>query len=559
MNLRMHPSNPVFPTTKRSFVPSAWSLILLLSVLPSGRLFAQCNVPWCNPGPVVQEAVGTTAHQSYYSAIQGQYIGYTVYLPASYANEPDRRYPLILMMAGYGSTEIYSISYSSLVSAMQILTMPEAVIVSLNGMGNSYWHDGAFSTGTSATVQGYSTVVNEMLPHLEQTYRLGNDPDERAIVGFSMGGYGAFNIALRSGYFRTVVSLDGSLRLPGNESEAWLASCFNDPELAAVQNIFSVLADNLATAAQLRALVVRANPAFNDQQLFSDAVQTAGGTSQYIFLPNTPHDYALIMNQVSGQVTSFVAANLVAPVPVVVRLRALLDGPWTGSLMNGTLASSGLVPLTEPYTALGYGHVGSGGGEQTTPGILATTGVDGIVDWVVIELRNKNNPAQVVATRSVLLQRDGDLVDVAGRTGIEFDIAPDQYFIAVQHRNHLGIMTALPLALNGAGALVDLSVESAALYGGVNAAKVQGGRLMMYAGDVDRNGVLRYIGSSNDRDLILSEIGGSVPTNTATGYTGEDVNMDGVVRYVGSANDRDVILTNIGGSVPTAVRVTSVP
>ena len=82
---------------------------------------------------------------------------------------------------------------------------------------------------------------------------------------------------------------------------------------------------------------------------------------------------------------------------------------------------------------------------------------------------------------------------------------------------------------------------------------------MMYAGDVDRNGVLRYIGSSNDRDLILSEIGGSVPTNTSTGYTGEDVNLDGVVRYVGSANDRDAILTNIGGSVPTAVRVTSVP
>ncbi len=559
MNQFMELPNSAYLSTKRFSAWASGALILGLGVLFGSSTFGQCNVPWCNPGPVYQEAVGTTSHQTYFSSIHGQNIGYTVYLPASYASEPDRRYPLILMMAGYGSTEIYSISYSYLVSAMQILTMPEAVIVSLNGMGNSYWHDGAFSTGTSSTVQGYSTVMNEMIPHLEQTYRLGNDPDERAMVGFSMGGYGAFNIALRSGYFRTVVSLDGSLRLPGNESAAWLASCYNDPELAAVQNIFSVLADNLTTASQLHALVVRANPAFNDQQLFSEGVQAAGGTSQYVYLPNTPHDYELIMTQVSGQVTSFLAANLVAPVPIVVRLRALLDGPWTGLLMNGELASSGLVPLTEPYTALGYGHVGNGGGEQTTAGLLATSGADGIVDWIVIELRNKNNPAQVVATRSVLLQRDGDVVDASGRSEIEFDLTPDEYFIAVQHRNHLGIMTALPLPLNGSGALVDLSSGSAELYGGVNAAKAQGGRLMMYAGDVDRNGVLRYIGSSNDRDLILSEIGGSVPTSTSAGYTGEDVNLDGVVRYVGSANDRDVILTNIGGSVPTAVRATSVP
>lgn len=558
MNLPLGPFNSIYFSTKRLFDRAIGALIVGLGVLFGSSAFGQCNVPWCNPGPVVQEAVGTTTHQTYFSALHGENIGYTVYLPASYVNEPDRRYPLILMMAGYGSTEIYSISYSYLVGAMQILTMPEAVIVSLNGMGNSYWHDGAFSTGTSSTVQGYSTVMNEMIPHLEQTYRLGNDPDERAMVGFSMGGYGAFNIALRSGYFRTVVSLDGSLRLPGNESEAWLTSCYNDPELAAVQNIFSVLADNQATASLLHALVVRANPAFNDQQLFSEGLQAAGGTSQYVFLPNTPHDYELIMAQVSGQVTSFLAANLVTPVPIVVRLRALLDGPWTGPLMNGALASSGLLPLTEPYTALGYGHVGSGGGEQTTAGLLATSGADGIVDWVVIELRNKNNPAQVVATRSVLLQRDGDVVDASGRSEIEFDLTPDEYFIAVQHRNHLGIMTALPLPLNGSGALVDLS-GSVELYGGVNAAKAQGGRLMMYAGDVDRNGVLRYIGSSNDRDLILSEIGGSVPTSTSIGYTGEDVNLDGVVRYVGSSNDRDVILTNIGGSVPTAVRVSSVP
>ncbi|MBK6832596.1 MAG: hypothetical protein IPG92_18515 [Flavobacteriales bacterium] len=63
--------------------------------------------------------------------------------------------------------------------------------------------------------------------------------------------------------------------------------------------------------------------------------------------------------------------------------------------------------------------------------------------------------------------------------------------------------------------------------------------------------MLKYTGADNDRDPILQAIGGSVPTNTITGYLMEDVNMDGVVKYVGTANDRDPILQNIGGSVPT--------
>jgi hypothetical protein len=33
-----------------------------------------------------------------------------------------------------------------------------------------------------------------------------------------------------------------------------------------------------------------------------------------------------------------------------------------------------------------------------------------------------------------------------------------------------------------------------------------------------------------------------------------DVNMDGVIKYVGVRNDRDPILQNIGGAVPTATR-----
>ena len=40
---------------------------------------------------------------------------------------------------------------------------------------------------------------------------------------------------------------------------------------------------------------------------------------------------------------------------------------------------------------------------------------------------------------------------------------------------------------------------------------------------------------------------------------GATVNMDGTAKYTGSFNDRDIILQNIGGVVPTNTRVQQVP
>jgi hypothetical protein len=37
------------------------------------------------------------------------------------------------------------------------------------------------------------------------------------------------------------------------------------------------------------------------------------------------------------------------------------------------------------------------------------------------------------------------------------------------------------------------------------------------------------------------------------------MNMDGVVKYTGQNNDRDPILSNVGGSVPTGARAEQLP
>jgi hypothetical protein len=69
----------------------------------------------------------------------------------------------------------------------------------------------------------------------------------------------------------------------------------------------------------------------------------------------------------------------------------------------------------------------------------------------------------------------------------------------------------------------------------------------------------KYTGDSNDRDPILSAIGGTVPTNTEAGYFNTDTNLDGVVKYTGVGNDRDMILSNIGGTVPRTPALSNFP
>ncbi|MBS1939541.1 MAG: hypothetical protein JST38_01505 [Bacteroidetes bacterium] len=245
---------------------------------------------------------------------------------------------------------------------------------------------------------------------------------------------------------------------------------------------------------------------------------------------------------------------------VAVKLTAMLAGPFVQSagLMASGLNDNGMLPLVEPYTAMGYVHHGNGGGESTTADVLAVTGADRVVDWVVVELRNKNNPAVVLATHSALLRRNGTIVDEDGISDVEFQGVPaDNYYVAVRHRNHLGIMTAAAVPLTATATLKDFTNGSVALAGGTASTKLVGTTRCLWAGDANFNGSVSYTGVANDRDPVL-RINDPAPTAIYSGYAAEDFNMDGMVKYTGAGNDRDLILTTTG-NLPTLVVTDSLP
>lgn len=242
---------------------------------------------------------------------------------------------------------------------------------------------------------------------------------------------------------------------------------------------------------------------------------------------------------------------------ILLSAKAMLEGPYdpqTG-LMRDDLRVAGLLPLTEPYTTLGYDFDDQvmAGGDVIDPSVLTVTGSDAIVDWVILELRESSAGLAVRAIRCALIQRDGDIVDLDGFSPVRMPVTFTNYRLGIVHRNHMGVVGNLPNGSYFEVTSVDFTDPNLVLFG-TDPRAASGQVMLLRAGDTSFNDEVIYVGSANDRDPILSLIGGNVPTATITGYYCEDINMDGVVKYTGAGNDRDLILVTIGGAVPTAIR-----
>ena len=268
---------------------------------------------------------------------------------------------------------------------------------------------------------------------------------------------------------------------------------------------------------------------------------------------------------IGGNFTSYngTGRNRIARINGTARtsIKLMLEGPYSGGMMTDALRTLPSFPLTEPFSAMGYAETSYVPGASIPASLLSDTGSNAIVDWVLVEMRPVATPNVVAASRAVLLQRDGDVVDLDGVSTVGFaGLAAGSYCIAVKPRTHLPVMlsTSTPVIYGDAIATADFTLPSTQVYD-TDALKNIGGVMVLATGDAVFNENIQYTGTNNDRDPILTRIGGSVPTATASGYWPEDVNMDGIVKYVGANNDRDPILVNVGGSTPTAVRHAELP
>ncbi|MFK7969724.1 MAG: HYR domain-containing protein [Bacteroidia bacterium] len=202
----------------------------------------------------------------------------------------------------------------------------------------------------------------------------------------------------------------------------------------------------------------------------------------------------------------------------------MLEGAYdaTSGVMRDDLRSGTLLPTTEPYTGLGYGHLNGGGGEVAAAAVFTVTGNDAIVDWVTVELRDRNNPAIVVATRSALLQRDGDVVDVDGTSTVAFPTVNEgDYYVVVSHRSHLGVMTAAPSSvLATANVALDFTATNTPTYGSGAQKLNSNGVCLLFGGDANGNGQVQ---NTDDVQHWMPQAG-------TAGYRAADYDLNGQVQ-----------------------------
>ena len=253
----------------------------------------------------------------------------------------------------------------------------------------------------------------------------------------------------------------------------------------------------------------------------------------------------------------------VSPTAVKLSARVRLQGALYLSpdgLMRDDLRTQGQLPVSEPYAGIaGFTHVNNTTNETVanTATVYGNNGPNAIVDWVFVELRSAVDPATVLATRSGLLQRDGDIVDVDGVSALCFEqTLPDMFYVAVRHRNHNGTMTADPIMLTATGTTVDFTDtnldlwENTAAYDGFEQTIVDNA-YALWAGNTNANTSIIYAGQANDKDPIFDEINLApgnlfgLQTYIFTGYNLGDVDMNANSIYAGQNNDVDPIFNNV--------------
>lgn len=158
---------------------------------------------------------------------------YSIYLPESYSQNNDRRYPVCYLLHGgncsctdwdtYGNVSVLA---DSLIKNGE---MKEMILVCPEGnKNNMIWFN--------APHWRYEDFFfDEFMPYIENTYRIDANKEKRFIAGYSMGGGASVVYGLRHPeMFAAVYSMSGYLRrqylafLEGDSSAEWRQQLIED-------------------------------------------------------------------------------------------------------------------------------------------------------------------------------------------------------------------------------------------------------------------------------------------------------------------------------------------
>ena len=202
-----------------------------------------------NVSPEPGQLPERVTHHTYRSAAMKREVGFCLYLPPGYERDPARRYPVIYHLHGAGGNETRAV-FSAQVLHEGILAgrWPETLMVFPNGGRSTMYQDSADGRFMAET-----SVMRELIPHIDATYRTIANRQGRCIEGFSMGGRGSTNLAMKfPGAFCSLFNQSGNvypvseMAKDGKPGEYPLNYLGTDPQRLLDNDAFANLRKNLA-------------------------------------------------------------------------------------------------------------------------------------------------------------------------------------------------------------------------------------------------------------------------------------------------------------------------
>jgi len=295
-----------------TFLLFCWAVFSSNFLVADDRPF----ITWFNPPRNQQPGV---EHKGYHSKAMNREVGYNIYLPPGYAASAER-YRVIYWLHGRNGSESYDqFPVRYLDEGIRKGALPPMILVYANGGSQSFYSDSFDGKWPAET-----TLIKELIPHIDATQRTIAARDGRAIQGMSMGGFGALKLGFKyPGLFSSVIGFAGGYLDAGQIKEWRAAKAFatifnNDTNL--------LLANHPATFARAHAdkirgrLAVRmycgtADRLLENNRAMHRLLEELKIPHEYVEFDGIGHNLPKLAEQVKGDGFAFAARHFKLPTP----------------------------------------------------------------------------------------------------------------------------------------------------------------------------------------------------------------------------------------------------
>lgn len=198
----------------RSLKPNGGTVALLIILVLAGV----CRSIWAQSSSRPSDGSSTAAwktravsaprvtYHTFESQRVGERVSYHLYTPAAYGRDPTARLPVVYWLHGSGGglAGIARLA-AQFDAAIEAGKTPPFLVVFVNGLVEGMyvdWKDGSVPLET--------VIVQELVPHIDATYRTLAHRQGRMLDGFSMGGYGAARLGFKYSDLFATVSIVGA-------------------------------------------------------------------------------------------------------------------------------------------------------------------------------------------------------------------------------------------------------------------------------------------------------------------------------------------------------------